>query len=596
MGFGRTGMTGIRNLPICSYTLVHSVFSGINFRNPFPMPIDVWGYTGDIRFVGSDGQPTANPDPAPQGTPWVGVYSDAQQYNGGASGLVDGDPVASCNFLFPPTESSAGQWWKSYQGATIKSNMWAVGRKRPIYDDKGAEVNSTWRSYIYPDHDIRILCKVGDYAGDNYTKAPIPQVSETTGNVSNINMYCNVTVGKLTVTCYMARQYTNTSRTGTLIAEQILPYKGIASICDSKLILYTGTVLANGKTSPSGDYVLDGKVKTPGGVAGIDVTPAGGSPWMSPSQPQAGKYEVTVSSNGQWGDNDLMYINLESKQATTTTPPAVTRPQSGRGGGRGVYVRPSGTQTGDSRRVTPEPAQDTDRKEYSVVVVGPIMYSSCGSGNCEAKVTYVDFTSFHQTADPNLINSLPVREEQLFTGNEPRVSIDHYTKLATKVEIQLNNQSLITGGTAEPGIAFKITQVGTPYALTKTIPADYFTSRRPSTPANAYAVHSPAESTVTFPVNVDKPSYFFIDLKVTGAKITLDIIPPPPPYDPDTGSLDAVLAYFDFLETERESSFSNRYWQLEIIDRNTMLTTETGGLDMTDSVYNLIEKVTIRLD
>ncbi len=598
---GREGRTGIRNLPICSYTMVHSVFSGINYRNPHPVPVDVWGYNGDIRFIGDDGQPTANPSATPSDIPWVGVYSDAQQYEGGASGLVDGDPVASCKFVFPPTNSEAGEWWKSYSGATIKSNMWAVGRRRPIYAADGSVANNTWRSYIYPEHDIRILCEVsaGDvkYVGDNYTKAPMPQVSETTGNVSNINMYCNITIGKLNVNCYISRQYTIPTRTGTQIAEQILPYQGIASTCDSKLILYTGTTLANGKTSPTGNYDLKGKVKTPSGVSDISVKPTGGSPWMSPSLPQAGTYEVTVSANGEWEDKDLMYINLQSKtssgssSSTTTDTAPVTRTTSGRSGGRGVYTAPTGTQTTDSRRVTPVPAQNTDRKEYTIVVVDPILYSSCGAGHCEATVSYVDFTQFHQSADPNMLTSLPTPEEQLFVGEEPKITIDHYKKVATKVVLKLNNRSQVTGGGAgKPGIVFKLTQVGAPFVLTETVPDD-FLEASPSTPANRYAVHTPGVETVTYLPNVQKPSMFILDLQTTGRTMTLDIIPPPPAY---TGDMTKTLRYFDYLETERESSFTTRYWLIEIIDRNTMLSTETSTvIEANDSVYNLIEKVTV---
>ncbi|MDX9702755.1 MAG: Ig-like domain-containing protein [Candidatus Auribacterota bacterium] len=595
----RTGSSGIRNLPVCSYTLEHSAFntSFHTVRNPFPLIIDVWGYSGDIRFIGDDGNPTPNPPTAPATSPWIGVYSDAQQFDGGASGIVDGDPVASTRLIYGPLDSTSGLWWKSYSGATIKSNMWAVGRRQPIYGADGGVVNQTWRSYIYPGKDIRVLCKAGDnYVGDNYTVAPYPQVSTTTGNITNVNMYCNVTIGKLNVDCYISRQYITTTTTGTLISEQILPYQGIASTCDTKLVLYTGMTLANGKTAPAGNYDLQGQISYPGGTTNLNVKPGGGTPWVAVGHPQPGTYTVKVSSNGNWGESDLLYINLKSKQqAPEATPPVVERPQA-RTGGRGVYTAPTGTQEGDSRRVTPAPAADTDRKEYTIVVVEPIMFSSCGAGSCDAKAYYVNFSQFHQSGDPNMLASLPVNPEDIFNVAEPKITIDHYKKVATKVEIKLNSRSLITGAEAKPGILFRLTQVGLPYVLTRKLPANFVT-RTPMDPDGGaspeWAVYSTGVVTAIYPDFAPKPSMFTLDTKVSGVTIVLDIVPPPPAY---AGDLTNITRYFDFLEAEREAIFQKRYWLIEIIDRNTMLNTESSGVNYQDSVYNLIEKVIIYVE
>lgn len=584
---GRANFNGIFKIPIMGYTLEHSVFN--KYWHPMPIYVDSWAYSGNIRFLGNNGLPTNTPDSSVSSTPFIGVYTDVGGSNArrGTSGF-DGSPVDTTRRTDSPTQENAAEWWKSYHDVILGSSNWHNFRGREIFDENNASLGFRWHSFIKPGGDVRIVCKVDDYVGENYTKAPIPQINETTSNIGNINFYCNVTVGKINVDCYITRRYLTADNK---VAEQILPYKGLASTSDNRLFLYTGMALANGKSAPTGDYNLQGTLAGPNG-GNFPVKPGGDTPWNG--EAAAGTYVVTIKTNA----GEAMYINLSAKEPPASDPPPpTTRPQSGRGGGRGNYTVPTSTTGTASRRVTPVPPQDADRQEYTIAVIAPIMYGSGGSSHGDMKVDYIDFSPFNETGDPNTLVNLPVTTEDLFSSSsltEPKITIDRFDKVALKVAITLNGGSVPSGA----GVVFKITQVGVPFVLKEKLGQDL----TPLSAGDQWAVNSTTAPTLHHPTSSYVPARhmypptYIIDLQASlGATINLDLLPAP---NANTiADLANVTKYFDFLESEMEGGLTQRYWLLEIIDRNTLINQETAqDVNPNDSVYNLLERLVIYVD
>ncbi len=627
----------VRKFPICGLIASHTPIANATRTSPYPIYVDTYNFHGNIRFLGNNGLPVAPEEVLPQEAtndgdkfPTIYIYSDAVQHVR-PSGLVDGAPVRSFPARYPPYEAG-NKWYKSYDGLAYGSNLWSGGNihnqgqrvKNIKYgekdndggDNKESEYYYNWWSYIRAGGDLRMVAKMGEFVGEVYTKAAIPSVNEV-GIINKIDTYTNITLGKLNVDVYASRKYERLKEDGTKeIVTQILPYNGIASVLDNSVSINTGMSMTNGNKTPAGEYVLYGKLA--GTVFGsdgkerevyrkkFDIKTNINVPCYK-HLPKA-KYKVQVASKPGFKEQDILYINIKAYAPPATNPPrARTRPVRGRRSRRGGYIVPRrGSRR--SRRRTPVTPKASDRKEYIFHVVPKLISKRYST------VTYVNWGAWYANADPNNIPN-PDKPLSLFktlkNGN-PLIGIDINSKVPTEV-----NLFVCDFNDAEAELVVRIFQSGTPYLLREGFVPNAFPLVRTVGKLNIGSdPKKPSDATgITLPGVV--PVEFFVDCKFppkkrrtggnkkpNGKEIKITIIPPITSLkdkdgDPPKGNINFILKYLEFVENNLSASFDDRYWVVEMIDKQTMRPSEEyhssygTDYDITDNVYNTVERIKI---
>jgi len=174
---------------------------------------------------------------------------------------LDENPVRNFEALYAPNQTDpSAKWYKAFD-RFIYGMVWTgSGWNREEVTNENGDTYKVFQSYIVANQEVRLVGQLewgGDkYVGEVYTKAPVPFADTATGAVKNINIFANISLGKLNLDVYASRLYER----GSQIVSMTLPFKGIASVNDRSLSLHTGTAMWNGDKSPDGAYTLGGKV------------------------------------------------------------------------------------------------------------------------------------------------------------------------------------------------------------------------------------------------------------------------------------------------------------------------------------------------
>ena len=588
-------------MPIFGMSQNHSAF-GWAFMSPVNTIIDSWGLHGNVRYVGDSGQ--AEPNHNFGSIPIeVWGYTDAPT----RGGIVEGDPITKSWADEDPYEDPT-QFAKSFSIPVPGGSCfglffrWSHGDEIPKPD--GSLSERTFFSHIQSGSRIRYFVQYEStekYVGESYTTAPSPY-PDTLGVVRNVDIYGNVTIGKLNIDCYTERKYERKINGRTQIISQMIPYNGLVSVGDDSMTLHTGTTMATGDRAPDGNYNLYGKLS--GAVTrDLNIPPNSATPWHTGSVSNAGKYKVEVSPKADF--TDKLYINLKAQNTDSTgvaDQPPQTAPSRGRGSSRGDYTPPSGGGRTASRRTPTQAASSEGKKDYTWLVVGTIMHSSLGS--CEAIASYDDWSDWLANGDPNnLFASVESRAENIFalaSAANPTISMDSNGKVTTKVEIKLNDAALDDGA----GIVFKLTQSGTPYLIGRKlvdnfvqclIGDDNSPTTSPYDPNENYSIHCDGASILTLPPQTSGTPYAYMMADVQGKTVTIDIIPAATAAGINGNNI-KIIKYIDYIEANFDDVFDERYWTIEIIDKNTMIPEEGGDINGLDDIYSQLERLRVDIN
>ena len=195
---------------------------------------------------------------------------------------------------------------------------------------------------------------------------------------------------------------------------------------------------------------------------------------------------------------------------------------------------------------------------------------------------------------------MPSGSENIFastSGADPKITMDLSDKVTTKLEIALNDGG-ISGGS---GIVFKLTQTGIPYLIGRRL-ANNFVQKLldgdiPYTDPTGtnFSIACTGSTLATIPQQSQGTPYIFGFQDVQGKTIEIKIIPTPSEAAIDGNNL-KVVKYIDYIEANFEDVFDDRYWMVEIIDKNTMIPEEGGEVEMLDNIYSQIERVRIDIN
>ncbi|GEM_PF-3400166 len=650
--FGPLGSRSPRRFPVPGITQTHSVMNHYFLRN-IRIYVDFWYISGNVRVVGDNGQAIT-----PSGTGNIGIYVYSESpwatgYHGG-SGFslngIDGLPVLSTQAANQPYEvDPAMKWYKSYGRHIYMAWIGVSGLSRRGHEVTPPDGSSytVYRSYIYAGSKVRIVGKMDDgtgvYTGEVYVTAPTPVADPGSGDIHNVNIFANLSIGRLNIDTYVVRTYTRNNQ----IVAMTLPFKGLASANDVALNLHTGTAMYNGDKTPIQSGVVFGQV---GGAAGgsFSIDANSDSPWMV-QNPGAGAYKVEISPYASdFAAKSLLYINIKTNQSTSSTSGTgsggsssdsapVTRPQSGRGtGSTANYVTPR-TDTRSAQRVTPAPAAGTLRKGYVWFVVPTLMFNDNNfNDHCSGTIKYMNWTAWYDTWDPSSLP--PEQQKSLFPSpmsnpEDIKIKFNTQNEVALSMTLTFNSPGSGSvsipegpdGGTAKSyslgtdgAVVLKITQIGQPYVLGLKFKDDFATLLTDDNQANDNQIMIPGDfnvdgGTSVFDANAIRGTtstiseFFMVNIGSLSSlgNLTFEFIP-----QPQSGyGVPEIVKYLDAIEGKLMQSFTTRKIVIEIIDKQTLrpdegyshsVTTTTGTVsidfDPTDNIYNQLERLTIYLE
>lgn len=588
----------IRKFPVMGQSLWHAAFGPSVKKSR--IYVDQYGFNGSLRYLDEVGAPD------PSALIKVHIFSDVT--NGRRAGsLTDGMPCRTFSANKPSFEPGFS---KGYVGFAYGSAMWGGafwnrgGRAEDLSNPD--HVERYWWSFIRAGGDLRIVAKYGDFIGEVYTKAPVPVVNPITGIIHKIDVTTNVTLGRMNVDVYAERKYNRVENGITTIVSQMIGYNGLAMGTDTQVSLHTGIAMANGDTSPGGNYCLFGKL-TGATEETLTIPPNSGIPWTS-QPPEEGKYEVKVYPDretlGEEGKE--LFINISTisgaVSGTSGDRPAQTRPARGRGSrGRGSYVPPR-SQRRSSRRT---PVVREGKKEYVFYVCSRILPIDNAPN---LTVRYANWQSWYDNADPNHIPTVD-QPTAIYDSSRGKnvIYVDH--RIPIKVEIPISSLSDMPTGAS---LVIKLTQSGAPYLLGLKYIDGMFPLRRHMEERNGrYAgaedYIDPEDPNGIPGVGVGATTFMF-DGKHGGGKVIFDIVPHITSLNDSegngpNGNATFIIQYLDKVNGDLGGMFTNRYWLIEIIDKASMKPTEVyshpncdADFDIMDAVYNQLERMIIYVE
>ncbi|MCB1195545.1 Ig-like domain-containing protein [bacterium] len=628
---------GVRKFPIMGFGQAHTVFSGnyINARNAPKIRFDSWSFHGNIRFIDGNGNPTTNPGIAQN--PRIYIFSpDAGTLWAIGLGSVPAEkyPVESSYASEAPFNPDPNQkFYKSYDFillAALQFGMYGFRRNTVEYEDPtggGSQTYQLFRSHIIPGGNVRIMSFLkgsgGEvHVGEIWRKAPYPVVAG--GDVAGMDIFGDLSIGKLNVDVFLSytKRFDTPGQTPS-ITQGTVPDKGLVSHTSDRIQIVTSAGIHNGNKAPEGPWVLKMQVTSPAGNDIVGIGPNTAESWLRNSPLTTGKYTAKVSSSDDFSGEDLLSINLSandtqssagsSSSQPTSTPPPITRPTAGRDTSTaGRYVQPR-SETRSAARVTPAPPSNTDRKEYVWYVLPTLLYN-IPTDTSNIKVTYNDWTAFAaQTgvgtqADLSLKPDDQVRDlMDATTGNKPLIYMNPSAQVTVKVEFKIQSYS-IDDATAGP--VFRVLQTGAPFLIGRPLKdnfANLLKQNATQTPSPNHQVYiqdatsinvesSAGQSVIRYPNYPATPSAVLIDMKNTGGGSTITIKTVPSATNVAADAIE-ISQYRNFTDTNLRAVLIRRKWQVEIIDRRTMIKNDTDEIQTAgtalDAIVNVLETIII---